>query len=81
MSCRFVAITDSRLLSPKHPLLPALAAHIPFETAIGLNGRIWFKTEQVAQTIALRRVIEAVDAGELEMDKASIDKAVKQFMA
>lgn len=74
-------MTDGRLLSPKHPLLPSLATHIPFETAIGLNGRVWFKTERVEQTIALGRVVEAVDAGELETDKASIDKAVKQFLA
>jgi exosome complex component RRP40 len=69
-----------RLLSPKHPVLPVLAAHIPFETAIGLNGRIWLKATSVNQTIALKRVIEGVDAGEIAADKAAVEKAVKALL-
>lgn len=68
-------------MTPKDPLLPALAAHIPFETAIGLNGRVWFKAGSVAQTIALRRVIEAVDAGEVGVERAEIEAKVKEFLA
>lgn len=73
--------TNNRLLSPKYPLLPSLAAKIPFETAIGLNGRVWFKTASVDQTIALRRILEMVDSGELSVDKAAIDKALKKLLA
>ena len=69
------------MLSPKYPLLPQLAATIPFETAIGLNGRVWFKTASIEQTIALRRVIQAVDAGEMGIEKDEVDKKVKEFMA
>lgn len=71
-----------RLLSPKFPLLQMLAAHIPFETAIGLNGRVWFKAASVDGTIALQRVIEAVDSGVLDAtDKGAVDKTVKRFLA
>ncbi|TXT13512.1 hypothetical protein VHUM_00879 [Vanrija humicola] len=70
-----------QLLSPKHPLLPMLAARIPFETAIGLNGRVWFKTAEIGQTIALRRIIMAVDAGEIGTDKADIDRALSDYLA
>ncbi len=74
--------THIRLLSPKYPLLQFLAAHIPFETAIGLNGRVWFKAASVEGTITLQRVIEAVDAGTLDAsDKSAVDKAVKRFLA
>lgn len=74
--------SHARLLSPKDPLLQVLAAHIPFETAIGLNGRVWFKAASVQGTIALQRVIEAVDDGTLDAtDKAAVDKTVKRFLA
>lgn len=53
---------------------------MPFEVAIGLNGRVWFKAGEAGQTIAMARVIEAVDAGKLSVDKASVQAAVKQFL-
>lgn len=70
-----------RLLSPKHPLLQTLAAQFPFETAIGMNGRIWVKAGSVGETIALKRVIEAVDKGELGTSKTELDGAVKRMLA
>lgn len=69
------------MFAPGHPLLPALAAQIPFETAIGMNGRIWVKAPAIGQTIALRRVIEAYDTGKVGSDKAEITKLVKQMLA
>jgi hypothetical protein len=42
---------------------------------------VWFKTETVDQSIALRRVIERVDAGELGIEKAELDAAVKALLA
>jgi exosome complex component RRP40 len=70
---------SSRLLNPKHPVLPALSV-IPFETAIGLNGRIWIKAQSVNQTIALKRVLEGIDAGEIRAEKTTIEKAVKALL-
>jgi exosome complex component RRP40 len=67
------------LLSSKHPLLPTLAAKFPFETAIGVNGRIWVKADTVGRTIALGRMIEAVDSGALAVDesKGGIERHLK----
>ncbi|WWC70659.1 uncharacterized protein I206_104610 [Kwoniella pini CBS 10737] len=69
------------LLNSKFPVLPALASTIPFEIAVGLNGRVWLKTETVSESIALKRVIEGVDSGEIKPEKSDIDMAVKQFLA
>ncbi|KAL7423267.1 exosome non-catalytic core subunit rrp40 [Cryptotrichosporon argae] len=70
-----------QLLSAKFPVLPTLAAHIPFEVAVGFNGRVWFKARTVAQTIALKRVLEVVDSGEIEPTTGDVERAVKVFMA
>ncbi|WVF69354.1 hypothetical protein IAT40_004130 [Kwoniella sp. CBS 6097] len=69
------------LLSPKFPVLPTLAASIPFEIAVGLNGRVWFKTETVSESIALKRIIEGVDGGAIKAEKGDVEQAVKQFLA
>ena len=60
---------DGRLLDPAHFLLPLLGSRFPLEVAIGINGRVWFKTPEVRQTIAVARCIEAVD--EQELDQAA----------
>jgi exosome complex component RRP40 len=71
---------ESRLLNPKYPVLSALSAHIPFELAIGLNGRIWLKAPNVNQTIALKRIIESVDNGEIRPEKSDVERAVKALL-
>ena len=72
---------DDRLMSPKYPLLPTLAAHIAFEICIGLNGKIWFKSTTISEGIALKRILEAVDSGELEMEKGALERALREYMA
>lgn len=72
---------DDRLMSPKYPLLPTLAAHIAFEICIGLNGKIWFKSTTISEGIALKRVLEGVDSGELVMEKGIIERALREYMA
>jgi hypothetical protein len=73
--------TDNRLMSPKFPLLPTLAAHIAFEICIGLNGKIWFKSTTISEGIALKRILEGVDSGELEMEKGAVERALREYMA
>jgi exosome complex RNA-binding protein Rrp4 len=73
--------TDNRLMSPKFPLLPTLAAHIAFEICIGLNGKIWFKSTTISEGIALKRILEGVDSGELTLEKSAIERALRQYMA
>jgi hypothetical protein len=72
---------DDRLMSPKFPLLPTLAAHIAFEICIGLNGKIWFKSTTISEGIALKRILEGVDSGELEMEKGTVERALREYMA
>lgn len=54
-------LTFSRLLDPKHFLLPFLGARFPLEAAVGMNGRVWISAKEVKQTIAIARCIRAVD--------------------
>ena len=72
---------DDRLMSPKYPLLPTLAAHIAFEICIGLNGKIWFKSTTISEGIALKRILESVDNGDLEVEKGAVERALREYMA
>lgn len=64
----------SRLLDPTYFLLPLLGSKVPFEAATGVNGRVWFKSPTVKQTIAIARCIEAVD--EKELDEAETKRFI-----
>lgn len=70
------------MLQPKFPLLPTLAAHIPFEIAIGLNGRVWFKSPSISEAIALKRVLEDVNEGKVDPgDKQQLERTLKGYLA
>ncbi|XP_055919566.1 exosome complex component RRP40 [Eupeodes corollae] len=43
------------------PLLRALTKEMPFEIAVGLNGRIWIKAKSIKETIALGNAILAAE--------------------
>ncbi|KAG0670204.1 exosome non-catalytic core subunit rrp40 [Maudiozyma exigua] len=47
----------SLLFNNEFPLLRDLAQHCKFEIAIGVNGKIWIKTDEVKDTIACYRSI------------------------
>ncbi|WWD18380.1 hypothetical protein CI109_102830 [Kwoniella shandongensis] len=70
-----------QLLTPKFPLLPTLAASIPFEIAVGLNGRVWFKAGTVSETVTLKRIVEGVDNGEIRAERSAVEQAVKEYLA
>ncbi|KAI8916518.1 hypothetical protein DFJ77DRAFT_429844 [Powellomyces hirtus] len=61
----FVVRCSSRmarsLLDPKNPILLRLAEAFSFEMAVGLNGRVWFNADTVAQVIAATKAIQACD--------------------
>jgi exosome complex component RRP40 len=66
----------------KYPLLSTIASLAPFETAVGLNGRVWIKTKSITEGIAIKRVIEDVNDGSLDgSDKQSVEKALKGYLA
>lgn len=64
---------------PKHSLLSQVAAHFPFEAAIGLNGLVWVRTATPQHAIALGAILRAADAvrGAEAMDEegAPVDEA------
>ncbi|KOG98938.1 exosome non-catalytic core subunit rrp40 [Saccharomyces pastorianus] len=45
------------LFNNDFPLLKVLAAHTKFEIAIGLNGKIWVKCDELSNTLACYRTI------------------------
>lgn len=70
------------MLNSKFPLLSTIASSVPFEIAIGLNGRVWFKTKSISEGIAMKRVIEDVNEGSLDAgDKSAVERALKGYLA
>lgn len=49
----------------------------PFEITLGMNGRIWLNASSVGRTIALKRILEAVDEGRVTWDVEDL----KRWMA
>lgn len=45
-----------------------------FEITLGMNGRIWLNAPSVGKTIALKRILEAVDAGEVSWDMNELSR-------
>jgi exosome complex RNA-binding protein Rrp4 len=49
------------LLKPTHSLLARLAAHFPFEVAVGVNGFVWVRASKAKHVIAVGKVLEQAD--------------------
>jgi exosome complex component RRP40 len=64
-----------RLLSPEYRLFEILSSRFPFETAIGINGRVWVSAKEPKHVIALARCIEAAD------EQNPTDSQLKSFIA
>lgn len=47
-----------RLLNPNTPILSYLGEHFPFETAVGMNGRVWINSEEAKNTILISNAIQ-----------------------
>ncbi|KAI8987235.1 hypothetical protein BDF20DRAFT_849010 [Mycotypha africana] len=47
-----------RLLDPNTPILTLLGEHFAFETAVGMNGRVWIKSEEAKITILIANAIQ-----------------------
>uniref|UniRef100_A0A1B6LDT9 Exosome complex component RRP40 n=1 Tax=Graphocephala atropunctata TaxID=36148 RepID=A0A1B6LDT9_9HEMI len=50
-----------KLLNPQCPLLNYLGKEVPYEIAIGLNGKVWVNTKSVKGTIAVASAIIAAE--------------------
>ncbi|WBW72575.1 exosome subunit Rrp40 [Schizosaccharomyces osmophilus] len=47
-----------KLLSPQNALLQALGTYVPFEIAVGMNGRVWTHSETIPTTILISNCIK-----------------------
>ncbi|KAJ2064509.1 exosome non-catalytic core subunit rrp40 [Coemansia sp. S146] len=67
-----------RLIDTKAPVLAALGNGVPFEVAVGVNGRVWVNAESVATTILVANAIrnsEYLDAKQCrQMVKELLEK-------
>lgn len=50
-----------RILNPQCVLMKSLGKDVPFESVVGLNGRVWVKTRSVKETIAVVNAIQAAE--------------------
>ncbi|EDV32532.1 uncharacterized protein Dana_GF14006 [Drosophila ananassae] len=58
------------LLRENCPILAAITRQLPYEIAVGVNGRIWVKAHSLRETVALAKAILALEqAGYAETDK------------
>jgi exosome complex component RRP40 len=65
-----------KLLSPDCVLLSTLGANIPFEVAIGMNGRIWIRAKTTRDTISLANAIASAEFMNNEEIKRMVPKLV-----
>jgi len=50
--------TVRKLLNPESNLLTAVGKSIPFEIAVGMNGRVWIRARTVKESICLANAVE-----------------------
>merc|ERR1712098_50098 len=53
--------TVRKLLNQQSPLLTTLGKNIPFEIAVGMNGRVWVRAKTVKETICLANAIDCAE--------------------
>lgn len=53
--------TVRKLLSPDSNLLPTLGQQIPFEIAVGMNGRVWVRARSVKETVCIANAVECAE--------------------
>ena len=52
---------NRKLLSPDSNLLPTLGQQIPFEIAVGMNGRVWVRARSVKETVCIANAVECAE--------------------
>jgi len=50
-------------------VLDEIAEKVPFEVAVGRNGRVWVDAEGIAKTLAVGKAIQETDRGNLGVDE------------
>ena len=65
-----------RLLSKDAPVFSALARHLKFEVAIGLNGAVWIRAASTLDTIIAKNAIENAEHLEADQIPPMVDQIV-----
>lgn len=52
------SLARHRLLSPSNPLLSTWGARLPFEVAVGMNGRVWLKAGEGDEEQLVKMCVE-----------------------
>ncbi|KAI8509113.1 Exosome component 3 [Branchiostoma belcheri] len=65
-----------KMLSPNCDILKFLGKNVPFETAVGVNGRIWVKAKTVKDTIVVANAIASSE----HMTNAQIRTMIRQLL-
>ncbi|KAI8884552.1 hypothetical protein K501DRAFT_217420 [Backusella circina FSU 941] len=68
-----------RLLDPHTPILTFLGEHFPFETAVGMNGRVWVNSEDAQRTILISNAIQNSEYLSTEECKEMVQSLVNQL--
>jgi len=50
-----------KILNPQLTLLKLLGNKIPYDVAVGMNGKIWLKTKSIKETIGIGNAILAAE--------------------
>ncbi|XP_002730573.1 exosome complex component RRP40-like [Saccoglossus kowalevskii] len=66
-----------KIVSPDCQLMKLLGKHMPYETAVGLNGRIWIKAKTLSHTIAISNAVCCAEY----MSKKQTEVMVKQIVS
>ena len=56
--CKVPLVLAQRLLDGRAPVLEILGRSIPYELAIGANGRVWVNAERPSNTVAIANAIQ-----------------------
>lgn len=64
------------LLTKNTAVLAELAKILPFEIAVGLNGRVWVKADSIEKTVFVQEVIQRTEL----LPKDSISREIKVLM-
>lgn len=68
------------LLSPKSAVLQALAAKLPFEIAVGCNGRVWVHSGAVKHTVLIANAVLASESLDAGRTRALVRSLLKQVV-
>lgn len=72
-----IPLLSLSLLAPNAPIFKAMSASFPFETAVGMNGRVWVRGGSIKDTMVAIRALQACEG----LDLPRCKKLLKQLNA